>query len=153
MTEFTVHPIGWVRSSRQESYDDNWDTETCSIELEASFSAEALAGLEAFSHVEIVFLFDQIDASTVNTGSRHPRNNPDWPKVGIFAQRGARRPNRLGVTRCQLLGVDGTILRLRGLDAIAGTPVLDIKPVMHEFEARGAISQPLWASELMEDYW
>jgi tRNA (adenine37-N6)-methyltransferase len=70
-----------------------------------------------------------------------------------LAQRGKDRPNRLGVSRCQLYGVEGRVLRVRGLDAVDGTPVLDIKPWMAEFGPRGETRQPAWASELMRSYW
>ena len=85
--------------------------------------------------------------------ARHPRGNPDWPKVGVFAQRGRNRPNRLGVSVCRILGVDSTRLLVGGLDAIDGTPVLDIKPVLAEFLPRGEVRQPDWSRELMADYW
>ena len=62
------------------------------------------------------------------------------------------RPNRLGVTVCRLLKVDGTRLHVRGLDAIDGTPVLDIKPVMSGVLPRGEIREPPWATELMREY-
>jgi len=89
----------------------------------------------------------------IETGARHPRGNTAWPKVGIFAQRGKDRPNRIGVTVCRILSVDGLSLRVRGLDAIDGTPVLDIKPVMRGFLSRGEIREPDWARDLMADYW
>jgi tRNA (Thr-GGU) A37 N-methylase len=89
----------------------------------------------------------------VEPGTRHPRGNPDWPRVGIFAQRGKDRPNRLGVSRCELLRVDRSAVRVRGLDAVDGTPVLDLKPWMAEFGPRGDVRQPAWASELMRGYW
>ena len=63
------------------------------------------------------------------------------------------RPNRLGLTTCELIGVDGHDLLVRGLDAIDGTPVLDIKPYVTEFRPRGAVTQPAWISELMAGYW
>ena len=85
--------------------------------------------------------------------ARHPRNNPAWPLVGMLAQRGKNRPNRLGVTVARLVSVSGRILTVRGLDAVDGTPVLDIKPVMREFLPRGEVRQPDWAIELMRDYW
>ena len=86
-------------------------------------------------------------------GARHPRGNTDWPKIGIFAQRGKNRPNRLGLTICRVVGVDGAALIVEGLDAVDGTPVVDIKPVMAEFAPRGAVRQPGWVAELMSDYW
>jgi len=82
-----------------------------------------------------------------------PRGNPAWPAVGIFAQRAKDRPNRIGLATCELIDVDGTVLRVRGLDAIDGTPVIDIKPYMVEFAPRGPSRQPPWSHELMATYY
>jgi len=90
---------------------------------------------------------------TVETKARHPRGRTDWPKAGIFAQRGKNRPNRLGVTVCRLLSVEWPRLRVRGLDAIDGTPVLDIKPFLTGFAPRCEIVEPAWAREIMAEYW
>jgi tRNA (Thr-GGU) A37 N-methylase len=95
----------------------------------------------------------QVDPAKVETGARHPRERKDWPLVGIFAQRGKARPNRIGVSRCRLLGVDGLDVHVEGLDAIDGTPVLDVKPWMDEFAPRGRTRQPDWSRELMRDYY
>lgn len=152
MTGFTITPIGVVRSTRSEAEDDRWDAETATIELVPPFDARALQGLDAFSHCVVVYVFDRAswDASRM---ARHPRGNPEWPEVGIFAQRAKDRPNRLGVTTCAVRGVDGTVLRVEGLDAIDGTPVVDIKPHLREFGPRGDVHQPRWADELMRGYW
>ncbi len=99
----TMEPIGTVRSSRSEVEDDAWDRERVHVELSARFGRDALAGLEAFSHVEIVFFMDRVAPEKIETGARHPRNNRDWPLVGIFAQRGKNRPNRVGTTVCRVL--------------------------------------------------
>jgi tRNA-Thr(GGU) m(6)t(6)A37 methyltransferase TsaA len=150
----TMSPIGRVRAARSEAVDDAWDSVDSRIELDAAqFGPDAAAGLDQFSHVEVIFHFDRAPAESVNTGARHPRGRSDWPKVGIFAQRGKDRPNRIGVTVCRLLSVDGLILEVRGLDAIDGTPVLDVKPVMKGFLPRGDMREPDWAAELMRDYW
>jgi len=149
----TLNPIGIVRSGRTDTRDDSWGDVESVIELRADLPAESLAGLEDFSHAEIVFVFDRIDEESVVTGTRHPRNNPDWPKVGIFAQRASRRSNRLGVTIVAVLGREGSRLRVKGLDAADGTPVVDIKPVMAEFLPREPVRQPAWSRELMRGYW
>ena len=149
-----VQPIGWVRSSRDEAIDDNWDVVESIIEIDcAQFPRESLDGIDAFSHVEVIFMFDRVSDDQITVGARHPRGNTRWPQVGIFAQRGKNRPNRLGLTSCRLVSREGLNLRVVGLDAIDGTPVLDIKPVMREFEPRGEILQPDWATELMASYW
>ncbi|HZQ41516.1 MAG TPA: SAM-dependent methyltransferase [Rhizomicrobium sp.] len=123
------------------------------IVLAPRFGPAALAGLSDFSHLEVIFHFDQVPENEINTGARHPRGRTDWPLVGIFAQRGRNRPNRIGVSTCRLLSVEGTRLKVSGLDAVDGTPVLDIKPVMTGFLPRGVVHEPEWVSEVMRDYW
>ena len=151
---FLMRPVGRVRCDRSEAIDDDWDSVPARIELDtALFDAEALMGLETFSHAEVIFLFDKVPDEKIVTGARYPRGNTDWPKIGIFAQRGKNRPNRLGATICEILSVDGTVLHIKGLDAIDGTPVLDIKPVMSGFQPRGKLREPGWAKEIMETYW
>jgi len=147
-------PVGRVVGGRDAAYDDAWGEVRATIHLDGDrFGPEASAGLSEFSHIEVVFVFDRADPDATESGSRHPRGRPDWPKVGIFAQRGKDRPNHLGVSRCRLLGVDGLVLTVQGLDAIDGTPVLDVKPWMDEFGPQGATHQPAWATELMSDYY
>lgn len=152
--QFAFQPIGHVRCSRIEPQDDRWDRESCLIELDPhELSPDATLGLGSFSHIEIIYLFDRVDEAKVCRGARHPRGRKDWPLTGILAQRAKDRPNRLGVTVCRLLSVDGLRLILSGLDAIDGTPVLDIKPYLREFGPRGELHQPTWSTELMKDYW
>lgn len=150
---FTVDPIGHVQALRTQAEDDFWGGGRATIELVPAYGPEALQGLDAFSHVEVLFLFDRVDPARIVSGARHPRNNPDWPAVGIFAQRGKNRPNRIGSTMCRVLAVTGRRLVVAELDAIDGTPVLDLKPVMREFLPRADVRQPEWASALMQDYW
>ena len=148
-----MHPIGFVTGNRRDVVDDFWGGDEACITLTAEFGADALQGLEEFSHVEVLFLLDKIETTKVFRGSRHPRNNPDWPLVGIFAQRTKNRPNRIGSTICRVLRVEGTKLFVAELDALDGTPVLDIKPVMAEFLPRQEVKQPGWSHELMREYW
>lgn len=154
MSTFTVAAIGRVEGGRSEAIDDDWGGSRAVIRLDpAQFTAEALLGLDAFSHAEVIFVFDKVGGDQITTSARHPRGNPAWPRVGIFAQRGKNRPNRLGVTVCRIVSVDGLTLTVEGLDAIDGTPVLDIKPVMAGFLPRGALREPDWAGAIMADYW
>jgi tRNA-Thr(GGU) m(6)t(6)A37 methyltransferase TsaA len=149
----TLQAVGQVAGGRGEPIDDDWGGVRAVIRLDGErFAADAVAGLEAFSHLCVVFHFHLVDESAVVTGARRPRGNPDWPEVGMFAQRARLRPNRLGVSACALEAVDGLDLHVRGLDAIDGTPVLDVKPFMIEFEPTGT-HQPAWATELMRGYY
>lgn len=148
-----LEPVAFVRGGRAENEDDAWGAVEAAVELAPHIPDETLRGLDAFSHVLVIFHFDRIDPAAVATGARRPRGNPAWPEVGVFAQRGSPRPNRLGVTACEVRGVEGRRLLVRGLDAVDGTPVLDIKPVMRGFEPRGPIREPAWAGEIMAAYW
>ena len=149
-----VTPIGHVRGGRSEVEDDAWASVTSRIELDTDVLDDtATLGLDGFSHIEVVFVFDRVDPAAVCTGARHPRGRTDWPEVGILAQRAKDRPNRIGLTTCRVLGVDGGTIEVQGLDAVDGTPVLDVKPFMVEFAPLGPVYQPAWASELMRHYW
>jgi tRNA (adenine37-N6)-methyltransferase len=151
---FAMQPVGHVVGGRAEAVDDHWAAERAIIRLDPDrFTADALLGLDQFSHLEVVFVFDRVTEDKIEYGAGHPRNNPDWPLAGVFAQRGKNRPNRIGVSRCELIGVDGLDVHVTGLDAIDGTPVLDIKPYLAEFGPRGAIRQPAWSAELMAEYY
>jgi tRNA-Thr(GGU) m(6)t(6)A37 methyltransferase TsaA len=153
-SQLVMSPIGVVHGTRKEPIDDHWSGERAEIELDAQqFSDESLAGLSSFSHVQVIYLMHGVEPADVETGARHPRNRADWPKVGIFAQRAKRRPNRIGLSCCRVLGIDGLRIRVEGLDAIDGTPVLDIKPWVREFGPRGEVAQPDWMTEIMTEYY
>lgn len=146
-------PIGVVRGGRVEPIDDDWGGVLSEIVLDDRFPTDALDGLDEFSHVEVVYVFDQVDEATITVGARHPRGRSNWPRVGIFAQRAKGRPNRIGVSTCEIVTVDQRVVAVRGLDAIDGTPVLDVKPYMIEFAPRTPVRQPPWSHQLMRDYW
>jgi tRNA (adenine37-N6)-methyltransferase len=149
-----IDPIGQVVGGRAELTDDSWDAVEARIALDPSqFGTEATLGLSDFSHIEVIFAFDRVADDEIEMGARHPRGRADWPMVGIFAQRGKVRPNRIGVSVCKLLSVNGLNLSVRGLDAADGSPVLDIKPVMSGFLPRGELREPQWAKEIMRNYW
>jgi tRNA-Thr(GGU) m(6)t(6)A37 methyltransferase TsaA len=147
-----IKPVATIKNNRRELSDDFWGAVTSEIELAAGIPAEAFDGIEAFSHLEIIFLFDRADpANAIFNG--HPRGNTDWPKVGIFAQRKKDRPNSIGLSTVELVKREANRIWVKYLDAIDGTPVLDIKPVMKEFLPATATRQPEWSTELMKDYW
>jgi tRNA (adenine37-N6)-methyltransferase len=154
VTKIVMEPIGFVRGGREAVEDDGWAHVLSVVEFDrAQIAIGGLAGLEEFSHVEVIYVFDRVDPKAVCRGKRHPRGRADWPEVGILAQRAKDRPNRIGATVCALRSVGDMSIEVAGLDAVAGTPVLDVKPYMSGFEPRGTVVEPDWAQELMEHYW
>ena len=151
--EFTIRPIAFVQNARTEAIDDHWGPIVSEIRLEESLPAECFEGIEGFSHLEVVFVFDKAVGITPTLGKGHPRENPAWPEVGIYAQRKRLRPNFIGCTHVKLLRHEGRSLFVERLDAIDGTPIIDIKPVVREFLPEGEIVQPWWVETLMKEYW
>jgi len=150
--QITLHPIATVTNKRPTPTDDFWGDTISVITLLPHIPEEAFKGIEAFSHLEIIYYFDKADPAKI-VYSGNPRGNPAWPEMGIFAQRKKDRPNQLGLCTVELMGHTGRTIKVKYLDAIDGTPVLDIKPVFKEFEGKGDIKQPQWSVELMKDYW
>lgn len=150
---FTIKPIATVYNERKDVEDDYWGQVVSVVELDSELDESSLEGITDFSHLEVFFMFHLVEEEKIQYGARHPRNNQEWPKLGIFAQRGKNRPNRMGATIVKLVKKEGRKIYVAGLDAIDGTPVIDIKPVMKEFLPKEEIRQPNWVGELMEDYW
>ncbi|MGW7427332.1 tRNA (N6-threonylcarbamoyladenosine(37)-N6)-methyltransferase TrmO [Streptomyces sp. NPDC054813] len=152
---YGFRPVGVVRSPRTAPEHDHWGQVTSLIELDPGlFQPEAVTGLEEFSHLEVVFHFHLVAESDAVTGAVHPRGRTDLPRLGILAQRLKERPNRLGVSRCELVRVDGLTLHVRALDALEGTPVLDIKPYQRLFHPDPeTIREPAWLHEAMSAYY
>jgi len=150
--EFAVRPVAVVRNSRTEAIDDQWNSITSTIELLDDVPAASITGLETFSHMEILFLADRASDVPPAPWSRRPRGNPDWPEVGIFAQRNKDRPNRLLSSIATIVAVGERTVTVTGLDAIDGTPVLDIKPVFSWSGPQGPLVTPEWSDELGEHY-
>jgi tRNA-Thr(GGU) m(6)t(6)A37 methyltransferase TsaA len=86
---------------------------------------EGLRGLDPGRQIMVVFHFHRSQGFEL---LQHPQGDRSRPRRGVFALRSPRRPNPIGVTVVDLVGVEGNVLRVRGLDAINGTPVLDLKP-------------------------
>src|SRR5438445_6595261 len=150
----TIAAMAHVVGGRTEPTDDNWGGSQAIIRIDnGRFDEQSLLGLEEFSHLEVIFHFHLTDKRDLNVGARRPRNNPDWPAVGAFGHRNMRKLNWLGLSRCRLVKIDGLDLHVEELDAVDGTPVIDIKPWFGEFGPRGDIRQPEWTTEMLADYY
>jgi tRNA (adenine37-N6)-methyltransferase len=149
----TLTPIGIAYNERHEIEDDYWGEVVSKIILDDSLPEESLSEIESFSHLDIIFYFHKVEKTKIITGARHPRNDENLPKVGIFSQRGKNRPNQLGLTTVKVVKREGRELFVAGLDCINETPILDIKPVMMEFLPTEPIVQPEWTHDIMKNYW
>ncbi|CAI8907261.1 MULTISPECIES: SAM-dependent methyltransferase [Bacillus] len=149
----SLRPIAFVHNERKMIMDDEWGDVQSLITLTDSYAEESIQGIEDFSHIEVIFYFHKVKDEQIQSSARHPRNNKEYPKIGIFAQRGKNRPNRLGATIAKVVRREGKSIVVEGLDAIDGTPILDIKPVMREFLPNEDILQPEWVTDLMKEYW
>jgi tRNA-Thr(GGU) m(6)t(6)A37 methyltransferase TsaA len=146
-----IEPIGIVRSPVEEPIDEKWGRVVAEIEVNAALAA-GLKGIEHFSHIIIVFFMHRYTFDPTSDLIRRPQGRADMPEVGIFAQRAKHRPNPIGITSVELVQVRENILTVRGLDAIHGTPVLDIKPYVPAFDTRLTAGAPEWMGRLMEKY-
>jgi tRNA-Thr(GGU) m(6)t(6)A37 methyltransferase TsaA len=150
--EITLTPIATVKNSRTSPTDDYWENVIAEIELADHIPTEAFDNISDFSHLEVTYYFDKVDSKDIVFSGR-PRGNPDYPVVGIFGQRKKDRPNRIGLCTVELLEHNGRTIKVKYLDAINGTPILDIKPVFREFQPKSEIKQPDWVADLMSHYW
>lgn len=146
-----LDPIGRVSSPVTEPVDDGWGGVISELHLKPEL-ADGLTGLESFTHVIVVFWMHDAEFDPSEHLTRHHRGRTDMPKTGIFAQRARHRPNRIGITPVKLLGVEGATVRVQGLDAIDGTPVLDLKPYMPVFDRVDDATVPEYIDRLMADY-
>jgi tRNA (adenine37-N6)-methyltransferase len=150
--EISFTPIATVKNMRLVPTDDHWKNIVSEIVLAEDIPTEALNNITDFSHLEIIYFFDQVNPQDIVFSGR-PRGNPNYPSVGIFGQRKKDRPNRIGLCTVEILEKKGRSLFVKYLDAINGTPVLDIKPVFREFQTKDEINQPAWVADLMQNYW
>ncbi len=109
---------------------------------------EALEGLEGFSHIMVFCLMHKVGSEKRAALKVHPRGRRDLPLVGLLATRSPHRPNPLGKATVRLLGIEGNILKVKGLDALDGTPVIDIKPYIPGYDSASDASVPTWVNKL-----
>lgn len=145
-------PVGRVVSPRADVADtDFWGGVEARIEIVEEYGDRALQGLADYTHVEVIFVFDRSAPRPDYREPRRPRGRSDLPEVGVFAVRSPNRPNMLGATICELVEVGDRWLTVRGLDAVDGTPVVDVKPVIAA-QLPTQVREPAWARALLRDY-
>jgi tRNA-Thr(GGU) m(6)t(6)A37 methyltransferase TsaA len=148
MQVVSLRPIGVVNNEVDKPVDEGWATVISTLQLESVY-AGALDGLGMFSHALVVFWMHEAPAP--DTMRRRPQGRNDMPELGILAQRARHRPNPIGITAVEIIEVAQETMLVRGLDAMNGTPILDIKPYFPQYDARPARTPP-WVDELMKGY-
>ena len=147
MKQIILKPIGIVSSEVKGPMSGGWQEVTSEIVIEEGLS-ESLEGLEEFSHIIVVYWMHQVPTAGRPPSKVHPRGRADLPLVGLFATRAPYRPNPLGVSVARLVERRGNILTVEGLDAIDGTPVIDIKPYMPHYDGPPDVRVPDWVTKL-----
>jgi tRNA-Thr(GGU) m(6)t(6)A37 methyltransferase TsaA len=146
-----VEWIGVISNEVKEPVDEGWGHVVSEVVLDETLS-DGLEGIEAFSHVLVLYWMHRAAEAEPVRMRRRPQGREDMPEVGIFAQRARHRPNPIGVTAVELLRREKNKLVVRGLDAINGTPVMDVKPYVPKFDSIGSPRVPAWMNQLMERY-
>ena len=150
MSDIILNPIGYVHNQVDEKKDTAWGNDISTIILDEDFHG-GLTGLSDFSHAIILCHLNRAKFIPEKHLLRRPRNRTDMPLLGIFSQRTKDHPNQIGITSVEILSVSENSITVKGLDALNGTPVLDVKPYFPVFDKREA-KTPDWVDILMENY-
>lgn len=142
----SFRPIAVVRNGVFSRGEARWEDLLSRIEVDEAL-LPALEGVEEFSHMLVLF-FCHRQPEGVAPLQVHPEGRPDMPLVGVFATRSPRRPNRIAVTTVELVRRVGNVLTVRGLDALDGTPVLDLKPYLLRGDRVISPRVPAWLERL-----
>lgn len=145
------YPIGYVKSEAKKRVDHSWNEVISNIVINEEL-AMGLKGLSEFSHIIVVYHLNEANFIKEKHLIRRPQGRDDMPNIGIFSQRAKDRPNSIGVTTVKLISVNENTIKVKGLDAIDGTPILDIKPYYPQYDLRLDATVPEWVNTLMKDY-
>jgi len=146
LPSISLRPIGYVRNGVKEPRPEGWEDVVSRIIIRPDLE-DALLGLEQWSHIMVIFWPHLVPPEVLGSKHRlHPRDDPENPLQGVLATRSQIRPNPLLVTSVRLLSVKGNVLRVKGLDAVEGTPVLDVKPYIARFDSVPDATVPEWVA-------
>ena len=147
LPSMTLKAIGIVRNEVKQAPGPDYDWQSVISEIEIdSRLAESLDNLNEFSHIIVLYWMHQADITGQLPARIHPRGNPELPLVGRFATRSPQRPNPVGKATVRLLQRRSNRLKVTGLDAIEGTPVIDIKPYIPGYDSAADAKVPAWVT-------
>ena len=145
--DITIEPIGIVRNGITQRLRRGWEEIISEVIIDERW-AEALHGVEEFSHILILFWMHRLTPQQRQVAQTHPECRQDLPLVGVLATRSPARPNPIGLSLVKLLERSGTLLKVKGLDAVDGSPVLDIKPYLPLGDSVAGARVPQWVEKL-----
>jgi tRNA-Thr(GGU) m(6)t(6)A37 methyltransferase TsaA len=144
--EINLTPIGFVKNSIREPKREDCQSVTSEIIVNEDLK-EALSGIDGFSHIIVIYWMHRMPSSKRSVLKVHPKRNQSLPLTGVFATRSPARPNPMGIATVRLLEHRDNILKVMGLDAINGTPVLDIKPHIPGSDSPAGARTPGWLTK------
>ncbi|MDO8436214.1 MAG: tRNA (N6-threonylcarbamoyladenosine(37)-N6)-methyltransferase TrmO [bacterium] len=144
MEKIIIEPIGFVKNKIREPRFGNFANEISELILDKKFT-KALEGIDDYSHIIVVYWMDKVKNYVI---SHRPQGNPEVPVVGIFACRCPARPNPIGITTVRLIKRQGNRIKVKGLDILDKTPIIDIKPYWPQYDKVGKMKVPSWVNKL-----
>ena len=162
-----MRPVGYVRNKdRKTSWRTNWgkltwrqkvaqmkgQRESPSEIVLDRVPEEILEGIEEFSHLTVLYWAHLVSDEDRKTTTVHPLGSPEFPSVGVFATHSPVRPNSILLTNVRLLGRKGNVLTVNGLDALDGSPVLDIKPYAPSADELMDVKTPEWMKQVLGQF-
>lgn len=144
MKKISIKPIGFVKNKVREPRFGNFAEEVSEIILNKKFD-KALEGIDDYSHIIVVYWMDRVKNYVLQ---HRPQGNLQVPIVGIFACRCPQRPNPIGITTVKLLRRKGNKIKVKGLDVLDGTPIIDIKPYWPQYDKVEKEKIPSWVNKL-----
>ena len=164
--ELALKPVGVVHSHIKEpslvarTGDLNWEDDTppashghdkiSEIVIHSEYM-DLLDGVEDFSHILVLYWAHKVDAGGRRLKKVHPMGRKDLPLVGVFGTCSPARPNPILAVAVRLVELDGPILRVTGLDAVNGSPVIDIKPYLPSYYAVPDAKLSAWMNQLIDE--
>jgi tRNA-Thr(GGU) m(6)t(6)A37 methyltransferase TsaA len=147
MEKIGLEPIGIVRKNVEGRGERDWQNVASEIVVKDELR-DALDNIEEFSHIIVLYWMHKVGQSQRSVRKVHPKGQQELPLVGVFASRSPARPNPIGMTIVKLVSRRNNILKVTGLDALDGTPVLDIKPYIPSHDADASVQTPHWIKSI-----
>ncbi|MDP3995767.1 MAG: tRNA (N6-threonylcarbamoyladenosine(37)-N6)-methyltransferase TrmO [bacterium] len=139
-----LKPIGFVENNIKKLRFGKFTNEVSEIIINKKFT-KALTGIEKYSHIVVVYWMDKVKDYVM---THQPQDKKEVPIVGIFACRCPQRPNPIGITTVKLMGRRGNKLKVKGLDVLNRTPIIDVKPYWPQYDKVVKEKMPGWINKL-----